>query len=237
MTESIKKIVIFGKDSTVNTKFHNIIRKFLMIDGKRLNSNQNNYLETFFNIGERNYLLTSLSSALFLHRNDNYINKEEKILNQELLLSSDIIYFLVNIDDVDLDYFFSVQKYFNQNKKRYLIIFNSKHTSKDEFENNFLTSVTGQRIIKSSKERNFLSFIGNDYLPFLKQFIYNEFLFSNDLDRVDCPFNQEATPKLTIFGPPNSGKSTLLNSLLGKKRSIVSPLAGTTRESVSSLFR
>lgn len=38
--------------------------------------------------------------------------------------------------------------------------------------------------------------------------------------------------KLTIFGPPNSGKSTLLNYLLQKNRSLVSPVAGTTQEPV-----
>lgn len=38
--------------------------------------------------------------------------------------------------------------------------------------------------------------------------------------------------KLTIFGPPNSGKSTLLNYLLKKNRSLVSPVAGTTQEPV-----
>jgi len=37
--------------------------------------------------------------------------------------------------------------------------------------------------------------------------------------------------KLLIFGPPNSGKSTLMNYLLQTSRSLTSPLAGTTQES------
>ncbi len=40
--------------------------------------------------------------------------------------------------------------------------------------------------------------------------------------------------KLAIIGKPNAGKSSLLNSLSGDNRSIVSPIAGTTRDSVKA---
>jgi len=38
--------------------------------------------------------------------------------------------------------------------------------------------------------------------------------------------------KVAIIGRPNVGKSTLLNTLVGSERSIVSPIAGTTRDAV-----
>ncbi len=47
---------------------------------------------------------------------------------------------------------------------------------------------------------------------------------------------QEGVMKLAIVGRTNVGKSTLLNSILGYKRAIVSETPGTTRDAVDSLF-
>ena len=232
-----RKIVIFGESNIDNAMFYNVIRRFLMIGDGKLESNQNNYLETSFSIGEKNYIITSTSSALFSHKSDNEINKEEKILNQELLLSSDTVYLFINIDNADLDYNLNVQKYLDQNRKKHSVVFSSNHVDKNEFESNFLAYVPIQRIMKNSGRSYFFPFLKNDRTLFqLKEFIYDEFSFNSNLDVVNSLIGQEVAPKLTIFGPPNSGKSTLLNSLLGKRRSIVSSLAGTTREKVVSLF-
>ena len=45
---------------------------------------------------------------------------------------------------------------------------------------------------------------------------------------------EDESVKIAIVGKPNSGKSSLLNRLVGEERSIVSPIAGTTRDSVDS---
>lgn len=43
-------------------------------------------------------------------------------------------------------------------------------------------------------------------------------------------------PRITIVGKPNVGKSSLTNALLGEERNIVTPVAGTTRDSIETYY-
>lgn len=58
----------------------------------------------------------------------------------------------------------------------------------------------------------------------------------NNLNINENQNNQENIFKLTLLGKPNVGKSTILNLLTNQNRSIVSNIAGTTRDSVSSII-
>ncbi len=46
----------------------------------------------------------------------------------------------------------------------------------------------------------------------------------------------EGLPKITVVGKPNVGKSSIINTFLGEERHIVTPLAGTTRDSIFTRY-
>jgi GTP-binding protein len=47
----------------------------------------------------------------------------------------------------------------------------------------------------------------------------------------------ENIPKVTVIGRPNVGKSSIINAFLNTDRNIVTPLAGTTRDSIYSRYK
>jgi GTP-binding protein len=65
------------------------------------------------------------------------------------------------------------------------------------------------------------------------------------LDAVTAPIAMDKTeeetsanqiPKFAIIGQPNVGKSSLLNALIGQERTIVSEIAGTTRDTIHTHY-
>ncbi|MBU0992337.1 MAG: ribosome biogenesis GTPase Der [Proteobacteria bacterium] len=55
-------------------------------------------------------------------------------------------------------------------------------------------------------------------------------------DLSDIPEKKDEIVKIAVVGRPNVGKSSLINKILGENRLVVSNVAGTTRDSVDSLF-
>jgi GTP-binding protein len=60
--------------------------------------------------------------------------------------------------------------------------------------------------------------------------VVKSFAKPTDAEEVDLP-------KFAVIGRPNVGKSSLTNTLLGEERNIVTPVSGTTRDSIYSRYQ
>jgi GTP-binding protein len=58
----------------------------------------------------------------------------------------------------------------------------------------------------------------------------------NNLKDIPEEDDDDGIPRLAIVGRPNVGKSSLLNALIGEERNIVTDVAGTTRDSITTHY-
>jgi len=52
----------------------------------------------------------------------------------------------------------------------------------------------------------------------------------------ELPVTMYKLPRIAVVGRPNAGKSSLINSFLGEERNIVTPVPGTTRDSIFTRY-
>ncbi len=136
---------------------------------------------------------------------------------------ADVVLFLVDVRDGLTDWDRSAARLFRKANKKIILVVNKVDTSdKEALATEFYELGIGNDMICISANNGY----GTGEL----------------LDEIikDIPDVEEGEkielPRIAIVGRPNVGKSSLLNTLLGQDRSIVSDVAGTTRDSVDTLF-
>lgn len=151
---------------------------------------------------------------------------EEQIRNQVKLAVEEatVIFFMVDITEGvhELDKDFA--KYIRRSKKPVYLIANKADTpNKSNYIGEFYALGLGEIYAISSQNG---SGTGELFDEAIKH-------FEKDIEYKD-PY--EGIPKISVLGRPNVGKSSFINVLLGEERSIVTDIAGTTRDAIDSLY-
>ena len=167
-----------------------------------------NYNESHINLENNFYLLIETPLFEIFPKKEIETKKKKKI--DELLEESEIIIWLIDkINNKTIE----LSKYLKNFLKPKIIISLSKFE-----ETFFISQITEPKFLFFSTKILEIKKIKEKIVSLIPSPFYN--------------IKKKEETNLIIFGPPNSGKSTLMNVLLNKKRSLVSSTAGTTKELV-----
>ncbi len=141
----------------------------------------------------------------------------------EAIRESDLILFVVesgNCLPIEKEYINIIRK---SGKTVYIIMNKSDSPDKDYFINEFYSYGLGKPLPVSAEH--------NRNIDELKKLISDSFK-DNENKNIKSMNKEFPDIKISILGKPNVGKSSLLNKIVNKERSIVSSIAGTTRDIV-----
>lgn len=148
------------------------------------------------------------------------IRKQVKLALEEAV----VIFFMVDVSEgvTDLDKEFA--SHVRKSKKPVYVVANKADTpNKGNYAGEFYALGLGDIYPVSSQN-------GSGTGEILDEAIKH---FVEDVE--EDPY--EGIPKVSIVGRPNVGKSSLLNLLMGEERSIVTDIAGTTRDAIDSHYK
>lgn len=150
---------------------------------------------------------------------------EEEIRKQVMLAieEADVLLFVVDVETGITDLENQISRIIKQTKKQTFLVVN-------KVDNN-------QRLIDAVE---FYALGFENYYPISSingsgtGDLLDEVVKAFPNDEIIDP--NEGIPKFAVVGRPNVGKSSLINALIGQDRNIVTPIAGTTRDSINTRY-
>lgn len=159
---------------------------------------------------------------------------------------SDILLFLVDAHQNHPDDKHFINAIRKSNKPIILVINKVDADSHNQLINEFYSLGIKEMVSVSAEHNNGIDDLKEKILNIYKSFNKNEFekekkkIIENseneDNKNLEEFISEKNKINIAIVGKPNAGKSTLLNTLIGKERSIVSNIAGTTRDPIDETF-
>ena len=149
-------------------------------------------------------------------------NNEIKLQAEIAIEEADVIVFVVDGKEGITSNDYAVRDILLKSNKRVIVAIN-KCDSKESKDNIYDFYVLGfDEYIEVSGEQNYGIY---DLLDSI----------TKDFDEVEI--EEDPRLKFSIIGRPNVGKSSLVNAILNEERVIVSDVAGTTRDSIDTVFK
>jgi len=159
-----------------------------------------------------------------------YINNSDDIFEEEIrkqviiaIEEANIIYFMVDVrvGITDLDH--EMAKILRRQAKKVILVTNKVDTSSEYYEADAFYALGFDNLFRVS------SVNGSGTGDLLDETLN---LFDKEGDEII----EDNLPKIAVVGRPNAGKSSLINALIGEERNIVTPISGTTRDSINTRF-
>lgn len=144
---------------------------------------------------------------------------------------SDILLFLVDAHQNHPDDKHFINAIRKSNKPIILVINKVDADSHNQLINEFYLLGIKEMVSVSAEHNKGIDDLKEKILNIYKSFNKNE-----DNKNLEEFIAEKNKINIAIVGKPNAGKSTLLNTLIGKERSIVSNIAGTTRDPIDETF-
>ena len=149
------------------------------------------------------------------------IRKQVKIAIEE----SDVILFLVDVQTGITDMDMAVAELLRKSKKKVFVVVNKVDNNNLRLDaTEFYNFGLGDPYCISSVSG---SGTGDLLDELVKEFKVPEEEATEEIE----------IPKIAIVGRPNVGKSSLINALVDEERNIVTPIAGTTRDSINTRYQ
>ena len=159
-----------------------------------------------------------------------YINNSDDVFEEEIrkqviiaIDEADVIYFMVDVrvGITDLDQ--EMAKILRRQSKKVILVSNKVDTSSEFYVADEFYALGFDNMFKVS------SINGSGTGDLLDETLN---LFEKENDEIE----EEELPHIAVVGRPNAGKSSLINALVGEERNIVTPISGTTRDSINTRF-
>lgn len=150
---------------------------------------------------------------------------EEEIRKQVLLAidEADVILFLVDVTSGITDLEEAITDILRRTDKKIMLVVNKVDTHERQYDAAIFYKLgLGDYFTISSANG---SGTGDLLDAVLEQFV-----------KQDNRDQEEELPRITVVGRPNVGKSSLVNALVEDDRNIVTPLAGTTRDTIDVIY-